>query len=76
VRLWIGLTAPAGTPRAIIKTIEAANTKALSSPEVQKSLAAHGFSPMIGTAEEFDAYYRAERDKWAKVIRASGMDKD
>ena len=76
VRLWVGLTAPAATPKDVIKTLEAANNKALNTPEVQKALAAQGFAPMIGTAEQFDAFYRAERDKWAKVIRASGMDKE
>jgi tripartite-type tricarboxylate transporter receptor subunit TctC len=76
VRLWIGLTAPAGTPREIIKRIEAANNQALKSPDVQKALAAQGFAPFIGTAEDFDAFYRSERDKWAKVIKASGMDKE
>jgi tripartite-type tricarboxylate transporter receptor subunit TctC len=76
VRLWIGLTAPAGTPRDVVKKLEAATMEALKTPEVQKALAAQGFSPMIGTAEEFDAYYRAERDKYAKVIKASGMDKE
>ena len=48
----------------------------LASPDVQKALAAQGFRPMIGSAEEFDAFYRAERAKWAKVIKASGMDKE
>lgn len=76
VRLWIGLTAPAGTPQAIVKRIEAANNAALRTPEVQKALAAQGFAPFIGTAEQFDAFYRSERDKWAKVIKASGMDKE
>ena len=31
---------------------------------------------MIGSAEDFDAFYRAERIKWSKVITATGMDKD
>ena len=76
VRLWIGLTAPAGTPREIIKRIEAANNKALTMPDVQKALAAQGFAPFIGTSEQFDVFYRGERDKYAKVIRASGMDRE
>jgi tripartite-type tricarboxylate transporter receptor subunit TctC len=76
VRLWIGLTAPAGTPREIIKRLEAANNKALNSPDVKSSLAAQGFLPFIATSEEFDAFYRSERDKWAKVIKAAGMDKE
>ncbi len=37
---------------------------------------AQGFGPFIGTSEQFDAFYRAERDKWARVIKASGMDKE
>jgi tripartite-type tricarboxylate transporter receptor subunit TctC len=48
----------------------------LAIPEVQTALAAQGFSPWIGSASEFDAFYRAEREKYAKVIKASGMDKD
>jgi len=76
VRLWIGLTAPTGTPKDVIKRLEEANGKALSSPEVQKALAAQGFAPIIGTAEQFDAFYRAERDKYAQVIKATGMDKE
>jgi tripartite-type tricarboxylate transporter receptor subunit TctC len=74
VRLWIGLTAPAATPRDILKRLEAANNQALNSPDVQKALAAQGFAPVVMTAEQFDAFYRGERDKWAKVIKASGMD--
>ena len=76
VRLWMGLIAPAGTPPAIVKRLEEANRKALESPDIQKALAAQGFSPLIGTAEQFDALYRSERDKWAKVITTSGMDKE
>ena len=58
------------------KRIEAANNKALNLPEVKTALAGQGFSPWIGTAEDFDAFYRVERDKYAKVIKASGMDKE
>ena len=76
VRLWIGLTAPAGTPAAIIKVLDEANRKAVQSPEVTKALATQGFAPIVGSAQEFDAFYRSERDKWAKVVKASGMDKD
>ena len=31
---------------------------------------------MIGSAEDFDAFYRSEREKWGKVIKETGMDKD
>ena len=76
VRLWMGISAPAGTPAAIVKRLEEANRRAVESPEITKALAAQGFAPLAGTAEDFDRFYRGERDKWAKVIKASGMDKD
>src|SRR3954470_23866341 len=76
VRLWIGMTAPAGTPKDVIDKLADANKKALESPEIQKALAAQGLSPMIGSAEDFDAFYRAEREKWSKVVKETGMDKD
>ncbi len=75
VRLWMGLTAPGGTPAAIIKRLDDANRKALETPAIQQVLASQGFRPLIGTAADFDAFYRGERDKWAKVIKATGMDK-
>lgn len=76
VRLWMGITAPGATPKDVIKKLEEANRKALESPDVKSALAAQGFAPLIGSAEDFDKFYRSERDKWAKVIVASGMDKD
>jgi tripartite-type tricarboxylate transporter receptor subunit TctC len=76
VRLWIGLAAPAGTPKDVIQKLDEANRKALQAPEVQKALTAQGFAPLIGSAEDFDKFYRSEREKWSKVIFATGMDKD
>ena len=76
VRLWIGMTAPAATPKDIIHKLAAANTKALESPEIKKALEAQGFAPMLGSAEDFDKFYRSEREKWGKVVRETGMDKD
>ena len=76
VRLWIGMTAPANTPKDIIHKLADANEKALKSPEIQKALGAQGVAPMIGSAEDFDAFYRFERAKWEKVIKATGMDKE
>src|SRR3954467_10089630 len=76
VRLWIGLTAPAGTPPDIVKKLADANRQALESPEIQKALAAQGFVPLVGSTDDFDAFYRAERDKWGKVVKETGMDKD
>jgi tripartite-type tricarboxylate transporter receptor subunit TctC len=76
VRLWMGVATTGGTPKDVIKKLDDANRKAMESPEVQKILAAQGFAPIIGSAEDFEKFYRVERDKWAKVVTTAGMDKD
>jgi tripartite-type tricarboxylate transporter receptor subunit TctC len=58
------------------KLTKKANNKALNSPEIKKALAPQEFLPFIGSSEQFDTFYRSERDKWARVIKASGMDKE
>ena len=72
VNNWYGLVAPAKTPRAIIDRLNAATTKVLNSPEVKATLYGQGLDPAPGTPEQFGAYIRSERIKWAKVIRDSG----
>jgi len=73
VTLWQGFTAPAGVPRPIIERLAQASAQALQTPEIKEMLAKQGFVPMAGGPNEFDAFYRAEVSKWAKVIDASGM---
>jgi tripartite-type tricarboxylate transporter receptor subunit TctC len=75
-RLWIGITVRAGTPKPIIDKLAAAATEAAQDPVVKATLAKQGFQPLIMNPEQFDAYYRAERDKWGKVIKDTGMDKN
>jgi tripartite-type tricarboxylate transporter receptor subunit TctC len=72
VRLWFGLIAPAGVPRDVIDRLSAATRQALGSPELKATFAAQGYDPLIGTPEEFGAYFRGEVDKWGKVIAAVG----
>jgi tripartite-type tricarboxylate transporter receptor subunit TctC len=69
---WYGIVVPVGTPRAIIDQINAATTKALGMPDVKATLFNQGLDPAPGTPEQFGAYIRSERIKWAKVIKASG----
>jgi len=72
-RLWIGLLAPSGTPRLAIERLSSAVVQALKLPDMKGALAAQGFEPLIGTPEQFDAFYRSEVDKWAKVIQTVGI---
>jgi tripartite-type tricarboxylate transporter receptor subunit TctC len=72
VRLWFGLIAPAGTPRDAVDRLSAATRQALNAPELEATLAAQGYDPLVATPEEFDAFYRGEVAKWAKVIATVG----
>ena len=69
---WSGLAAPAGTPDAIIRRIHAEAVKALADPEVRQKLAAHGAEVVGSSPAEYEAFTRAETDKWARVIEQSG----
>jgi tripartite-type tricarboxylate transporter receptor subunit TctC len=66
---WIGLLAPAGTPREIVTRMQREVAKVLQVPEVQERLASAGAEPVGSTPEEFDAYMKAEFQKWGEVIR-------
>jgi tripartite-type tricarboxylate transporter receptor subunit TctC len=69
---WYGLVVPAKTPRAIIDQLNAEVTKVLNMPDVRTTLFNQGLDPAPGTPEQFGAYIKSERAKWAKVIKESG----
>ena len=69
---WIGVFAPAGTPRAVIEKLNAELNKALRLPDVAKSLSAEGFEPWVSTPEEFAARLKLDYDKYAELIRITG----
>src|SRR5258708_28846824 len=56
VRLWLGLLAPASTPRDIVDRIASACAEALRSQDVKSALAAQGFAALTGTPEQFDSF--------------------
>jgi len=67
---WYGLFAPAGTPAAIIKRLNAEVNRIL--PEVKERYAELGTEPAGGTSQEFAGFIKAEIEKWARVVKASG----
>ena len=69
---WYGLVVPAKTPRAIIDQLNAEVTKILAMPDVKTTLFNQGLDPAPGTPEQFGAYIKSERAKWARVIKESG----
>jgi tripartite-type tricarboxylate transporter receptor subunit TctC len=70
---WIGLFAPAATPRDIIARLHDAAAKALDDKTVADNLMKLGAAPMSMTPPEFDAYIKAEIATIATVVKAAGI---
>ncbi len=69
---WYGMAAPAGTPPAIVRKLNAEVVKLLHLPDVRDRLLATGTEAAGTSPAEFAAYIKSEIVKWAKVIKESG----
>ena len=69
---WLGLLAPAATPKEIISRLHVESVKALARPDVKERLTATGLEPIGTTPDQFAAHIRTEIEKWRKVVRESG----
>jgi tripartite-type tricarboxylate transporter receptor subunit TctC len=76
VTSWYGLFGPAALPKALVAKIDGDVSAALDSPEVEERLAKLGAEPAPLPPEEFARFVRAEVEKWAKVVRTSGIAAD
>jgi tripartite-type tricarboxylate transporter receptor subunit TctC len=70
--IWIGLMAPAATPKPIIDLLNAEVIKIMNRPDVKEAWAKQGAVPMPMSPAEFDKYLRADIEKWARVVKVSG----
>jgi len=73
---WIGLGAPAGTPREIVARLAEETRKQMRAEEARTLLGRQGFEVVAGTPEEFGRWIRSESEKWVRVIRSSGATLD
>jgi tripartite-type tricarboxylate transporter receptor subunit TctC len=71
--IWMGMLAPAGTPKEIVDKLSGAANEALRTPEVQKMMQAQGVDPLGGSAAEFARFVDAELEKWADVVKTAGV---
>jgi tripartite-type tricarboxylate transporter receptor subunit TctC len=70
--IWLGIMAPAGTPKEIVDKLNAEINKAINRADVKEAWAKQGAVPMVMTPAEFDKYLRADIEKWANVVKVSG----
>jgi tripartite-type tricarboxylate transporter receptor subunit TctC len=69
---WLGLLGPAGIPRATVDQLNLAVAALLRDPVILERLAKQGIEPQALSPEAFDALLRADFDKMARVVKASG----
>ncbi len=73
VSVWFGLSAPAGTPQAVITRTQQEIARAVAIPEVRRQLSDLGAEPVGSTPAELARRIKSESATWAKVIQASKM---
>jgi tripartite-type tricarboxylate transporter receptor subunit TctC len=65
----VGIYVQTGTPKHVGEIIREKVVKIIAMPDVKEKLAAVGFIPIGDTPDEFNAYLKAESEKWGNVIR-------
>lgn len=73
INSWVGLVAPAKTPRAVVERLNAELNAALADPEVRTKLEAAGISASPGTADSLSATIRKELALYGGVVKAAGI---
>ncbi len=70
---WFGLMAPAKTPKEIVNRLNVEVGKILASADIKARFMMEGLEPMGGTPEDFARFIASEIDKYARVIKAAGV---
>ncbi|HEY4371703.1 MAG TPA: tripartite tricarboxylate transporter substrate binding protein [Burkholderiales bacterium] len=70
--IWLGLMAPAKTPKPIVDKLNAEIQKMVQTPSVRDMWATQGAAPMVMTPGKFTTYLNGDIAKWAKVVKISG----
>ncbi len=73
---WLGVLAPARTPKDVLATLHAALGRAMATPALKQQLIALGIEPTFSSQEEFSSLIRAELPKWAELVKKSGATAD
>lgn len=73
---WVGLSAPRGTPATVVERLHAELARAFQAPAVKRRLEALGFTVITSTPAQYQAYVKAESERWAQVIRSAGIQPD
>ena len=70
--VWMGLLAPKGTPRPIVELLNRELKAVIALPEMQGFFNDAGMEVVGSSPTEMDAYFREERDRWARIVKETG----
>ena len=71
--VWLGLLAPAGTPKEVVMKLNAEIAKVLSAADTKKELYAAGVEADISSPEALNTLMVQELDRWGKIIKDAGI---
>jgi tripartite-type tricarboxylate transporter receptor subunit TctC len=74
--IWLGVMAPAGTPEPIVDKLNTEINKILSLPHIREVWRAQGATTVIMTPGDFGGFVQSEIERWAKIIKANGIQGD
>jgi len=70
---WVGLIAPAGTPRPVIDRLNGTLARILAAPDMKEKFDAQSAEIVASTPEQFGELIRSETAKWGKIIREKNI---
>ena len=76
VTSWQAVAAPKGTPKDVVVKLQADIVRGFRSPELSQRFSDQGFETVLGSPDATTAFFKAEIERWAKVVKASGAQVD
>jgi tripartite-type tricarboxylate transporter receptor subunit TctC len=70
---WVGMLVPAGTPAPIVSRLADEIRKSLAKPDIRAKMKEQGAVIVGDTPAEFAAFLKKDQERWAQVIKASGV---
>jgi tripartite-type tricarboxylate transporter receptor subunit TctC len=72
---WYGFMAPAATPDPIVERMQSEIAQALSDATIRQKLAVQGLDVHYLPGPEFGKFIDSETEKWSRIVREAGLDK-
>lgn len=71
--IWLGLSAPAGTPAPVIEMLNQAVRSAMATPDVVQRLGGQGIEVLVSSPEQMRQRVADDLKRWSQVIRSAGI---